>query len=264
MTEERSHTDTDGVSDPLVSRTYRESASERVPDALNQAVLRQAAQNVSSRYSRAVFWMRPMAWAATIGLCLAIVIDLSSLPQPDSPMLSVPAEGARLDASDAIAPKRSETAAPQDFEAEQPLEQRARKTIDAEGRVQLLNAPALGKTEAPESRPEIAPGPAPSSGLASDADLLQLQDSPLLEEAEELARSRENKDKESDARAFAISASPASAAAAKMPVPCGPERQATPESWLECIVELEVAGLDELASQQRELLQEAFPDFESP
>ena len=263
MTEERSHLDTDGVSDPLVSRTYRESAAERVPDALNQAVLRQAKQNASSRYSRSVIWMRPMAWAATIGLCLAIVIELANLPQPDPAMPVAPAVETRLDLIDAVAPKRSETAAPQSFEAEQPLEQRARKTIDAEGRVQLLNAPALGKTEAPESRPEIAPGPAPSSGLASDADLLQLQDSPLLEEAEELARSRENKDKESDARVLGYSMSP-TAAAAKTPVPCGPARRAAPESWLECIVELEDAGLDELASEQRELLQEAFPDFEFP
>jgi len=216
MTEERSHTDIDGVSDPLVSRTYRESASEHAPDALNQAVLRQAAQNVSSRYSRAVFWMRPMAWAATIGLCLAIVIDLSSLPQPDSSMLSVPAEGARLDASDAIAPQRIE---------EEALERRARKTIDAQGRVKLQNAPSLGKAEAPK----------PASI------------------------------KESDAGAFSFVASPAATAAAdSMPMPCGPELRAVPESWLECIVELENAGLEDLASQQRELLQEAFPDFELP
>jgi len=244
MTEERSHTDIDGVSDPLVSRTYRESASEHAPDALNQAVLRQAAQNVSSRYSRAVFWMRPMAWAATIGLCLAIVIDLSSLPQPDSSMLSVPAEGARLDASDAIAP------------------QRARKTIDAQGRVKLQNTPALGKAEAPRPASVSAEEPELTSGLAIDADMLQLQDSPILEEAEELARSRENKYKESDAGALGFAASPA--AAAKMPLPCGPELRAVPESWLECIVELENAGLDDLASQQREQLQEAFPDFELP
>ena len=214
MTEERSHTDIDGVSEPLVSRTYRESASERVPDALNQAVLRQAAQNVSSRYSRAVFWMRPMAWAATIGLCLAIVIDLSSLPQPDSSMLSVPAEGARLDASDAIAPQRIEAEA---------LERRARKTIDAQGRVKLQNAPSLGKAEAPK--------PASIS--------------------------------ESDAGAFSFVASPA-ATADSMPMPCGPELRAAPESWLECIVELENAGLEDLASQQREQLQETFPDFELP
>ena len=254
MTEERSHTDTDGVSDPLVSRTYRESAAERVPDALNQAVLRQAAQNVSSRYSRAVFWMRPMAWAATIGLCLAIVIDLSSLPQPDSSMLSVPAEGARLDASDAIAPQRIEAEA---------LERRARKTIDAQGRVKLQNAPSLGKTEAPKPATVSVQERGLASEVAIDADLLQLQDSPSLEEAEEIARSRENKHKESDAGAYSFVASPA-ATADSVSMPCGPELRAVPESWLECIVELENAGLDDLASQQREQLQEAFPDFELP
>jgi hypothetical protein len=197
--------------------------------------------------------MRPMAWAATIGLCLAIVIDLSNLPQPDSSMLSVPAEGARLDTSDAIAPLRTEA---------EPLEQRARKTIDAQGRVKLQNARSLGKAEAPRPASVSAEEPELTSGLAIDADMLQLQDSPIPEEAEELARSRENKYKESDAGALGFAASPA--AAAKMPLPCGPELRAVPESWLECIVELENAGLDDLASQQREQLQEEFPDFELP
>ena len=59
MTEERSHPDTDGVTDPLVSRTYRESAQERVPDALDRAVLQQARQNAGNRYSRSVIWLRP-------------------------------------------------------------------------------------------------------------------------------------------------------------------------------------------------------------
>jgi hypothetical protein len=77
-----------------------------------------------------------------------------------------------------------------------------------------------------------------------------------------LARSRENKDTESDAGALSFAASPT--AAAKMPMPCRPEIRVAPESWLECIMELEDTGLDELASQQRELLQEAFPDFEFP
>jgi hypothetical protein len=253
MTEERSNLDIDGVSDPLVSRTYRESATERAPNALNQAVLRQAAQNASNRYSRSVIWMRPMAWAATIGLCLAIVIELANLPQPDPAMRVAPAEEAQLDSIDTIAPQRTEA---------EPLEQRARKTIDDQGRVKLLNAPALGKSEAPKSQLEIAPEPALSQGLTSDTDLFQLQDSPLLEEAEELARSRENKDTESDAGALSFAASPT--AAAKMPMPCRPEIRVAPESWLECIVELEDTGLDELASQQRELLQEAFPDFEFP
>ena len=62
MTEERSKIDTDGVADPLVSQSYRESAAEITPPALDQAVLRQARREGGSRYSRSVLWLRPMAW----------------------------------------------------------------------------------------------------------------------------------------------------------------------------------------------------------
>ncbi len=269
MTKERSHPDTDGVTDPLVSRTYRESASERVPDALDRAVLQQAKQNASKPYSRSIIWLRPMAWAATIGLSLAIVIELANLPQPDPALLAPPREETRVDLNRALTPQSREAAAPQRFEHEA-TEPRARKSIDDQGRVNLLNAPTLGKTEAPNSTPEStleqvpesAPEPGRASGLASDADLFRLQDARVLEVAEELARSPEDKSKELDAGSAAYFASPATAARVSMP--CVAEIRETPETWLECIVKLEDAGLDELASEQREQLLEAFPDFEFP
>ena len=37
-----------------------------------------------------------------------------------------------------------------------------------------------------------------------------------------------------------------------------------PESWLECILELEEAGDDDAAERQREALVEVFPDFKMP
>ena len=265
MTNERSHPDTDGVTDPLVSRTYRESASERVPDALDRAVLQQAKQNASKPYSRSIIWLRPMAWAATIGLSLAIVIELANLPQPDSALLAPPGEESRLDLNRALTPQSSEAAAPQRFEHEAP-EPRARKSIDDQGRVNLLNAPTLGKTEAPNSTPESmleqVPEPARASGLKSAADIFRLQDARVLEVAEELARSPEDKSNELDAGSAAYFASPATAANVSMP--CVAEIRETPETWLECIVKLEDAGLDELAREQHEQLQEAFPEFELP
>ncbi len=254
MTEERSHPDTDGVSDPLVSRTYRESAQERVPDALDRAVLQQARQNAGNRYSRSVIWLRPMAWAATIGLSLAIVIELANLPQPTSEMLALP---------DAVAPQRLESKAQQSIDSKaqqnldvEVLELRARKTVDDQGRVSLQNAPTLGKTEAPESALE------PEPGLASDADTFRLQDAPVLEEAEAIARSREDNSKKLDAGSVANFSRPA--ATARVPMPCEAEIRLTPETWLECIMELEDAGLDDMASRQREQLQESFPDFDLP
>ena len=180
MTEERSNIDTDGVADPLVSQSYRESAAEITPPALDQAVLRQARREGGSRYSRSVLWLRPMAWATTIGLCLAIVVELSDLPQPDPAVMSIPASS-----NDATGPRSEldelvENEAPEEirsdkgnaddgakadddarFEPEK-LEQRARKTIDEEGRVNLQSVPQLKKT-APEQAYNL-----PAAAVAPD------------------------------------------------------------------------------------------------
>ena len=45
---------------------------------------------------------------------------------------------------------------------------------------------------------------------------------------------------------------------------CPAEVLTDPEHWFECIEALEEAGRDADAEEQRELLKEAFPDFEFP
>lgn len=219
MTEERSHSD--GVRDTLVSRTYREAAVERVPDDLNQAVLRRARQHSRNRYSRSVIWLRPMAWAATIGLCLAIVVEINNVPQPTPEQMALPAatadtisDGKKLD-EEAVQAIRTEGGAassdmneavvPQRIETEA-LQQRARKTVDDQGRVSLQDVPQHSKSEAREL--EFVP--------------------------------------------------------AEIPATCNAQARATPETWLACIEALEEEGLDEVAGEQREQLQAAYPDFDMP
>ncbi len=258
MTEERSQADTDGVTDTLVSRTYRESASERVPEALDRAVLKQARHHSSQRYSRSVIWLRPMAWAATIGLSLAIVLEFSDVPRPESVEIEAPAMS--------IEPA---TPVDKDVIVEERLEQRARKTVDEAGRVNLRNVPQLSKTRTPEqaSIPTDTMGlveprtidDAPARSLA-DKKIVRVQEVPILEEAEAQARQQADYSKEAVVNSFAYSASPA----AVIPMPCEAVDRETPESWLKCIEELDEAGLDEIARLQREQLQLAFPDFEMP
>jgi len=286
MTEERSHKDTDGVADPLVSRTYRESAAESTPTALDQAVLREAGQAGGSRYSRSIMWLRPMAWATTIGLCLAIVVELSDLPQLESDMMpaSAPSEdvtGIRGELEALEEPEKADEEAR--FEPEL-LEQRARKTIDEDGRVNLQAVPQLSKTAAEQAinapAAAVAPARAAEADIATkrqindngevadtggfaDTDSFERNDSPIIEEADELARMHEGKKKESDDKASLVS-SVGLAASASVATACDEEAQSTPETWFECIEALEDDGLDELARQQREQLQETFPDFPLP
>ena len=260
MTEERSHSDS--VRDTLVSRTYREAAVERAPDDLNQAVLRRARQHSSNRYSRSVIWLRPMAWAATIGLCLAIVVEINNVPQPTPEQMALPAapadtisDGKKLD-EEAVQAIRTEGGAassdmneaivPQRIETEA-LQQRARKTVDDQGRVSLQDVPQPSKSEAREL--EFVPAEI-REGMESKDNGPVL--APMLKEA----------DGAINLRSIAVTASPA--AATEIPVTCKAQARATPETWLACIEALEEEGLDEVAGEQREQLQAAYPDFDMP
>ena len=79
MTEERNTPESlaDGDTDALVTRTYREAANQSAPEHLNRAILKQAATATRPRYSRLITWTRPMAWAATVVLSVALVLEVT-------------------------------------------------------------------------------------------------------------------------------------------------------------------------------------------
>lgn len=84
MTNERQHPDFTAETDETVSATYRELSREGAPNHLNEKVLQQAAERaLRPRYARSVMWTRPLAWAATVGLCLAIVLEVTRVPTPE-------------------------------------------------------------------------------------------------------------------------------------------------------------------------------------
>ena len=80
--------------DDLVTETYRELGVEKAPEHLNQRILRMASGDggqSSARNFLFAAWMKPVAWAATIGLSLAIVLELSRVPMTPGPADYVPA-----------------------------------------------------------------------------------------------------------------------------------------------------------------------------
>ena len=84
MTNERQHPDSAAETDETVSATYRELSREGAPNYLNERVLQQAARKaLRPRYARSIVWTRPLAWAATVGLCLAIVLEVTRVPTPE-------------------------------------------------------------------------------------------------------------------------------------------------------------------------------------
>ncbi|MBT8080636.1 MAG: hypothetical protein KJO31_18795 [Gammaproteobacteria bacterium] len=69
--------------DPAVSGAYRRLATERAPDHLDRAVLREAALAATSKRALRFGWLRPFAFVATVGLSLAFVLQITDSPQPN-------------------------------------------------------------------------------------------------------------------------------------------------------------------------------------
>lgn len=296
------------VRDPVVAERYRDIAVETTPESLDQAVLREASQQAGSRYSRSVFWLRPLAWAASIGLCLAIVIELNNIPRPEPSMMPVPAsvpaparsasleeEAADGESNLPAATEDAEAAVEQDADVDETgvlaehMEQRARKSVDADGRVSLDDLAQLEKAKSEEAYETL------------QRDDFAAVEAPALDELETLSRMREGSNtsdipvggaamdttagvampaalpedvdmadlaglasetKQASARSFAPGTAPALELA--IDLACTAADRETPESWLTCIQGLETDGMTEIAASEREQLKEAFPEFELP
>ena len=68
------------LADVEVSRVYRQLADERPPEHLSRSVLDEAIKAVRPRYARSRAWTRPLAWAATVALSVAIVLEFGREP----------------------------------------------------------------------------------------------------------------------------------------------------------------------------------------
>lgn len=149
----------------------------------------------------------------------------------------------------------------------------------------LLSAALLLEVSQPPSGLEQAL-PAPEEADAArarreSATLLQEgRQNKLVDEAAEMARTQQSLDDEPmpqageqpAAAAFKAdrmlpSSAPALGSAERLEKTapaCEESQRADPESWLACIEELEQAGRDEAAREERRLFDEAYPDFEAP
>ena len=193
MTEERKTPDPGVADDPRVSDVYREMATERTPEHLDQAVLREAASAARPRYWRLRLWTRPAAWAAIVLLSATLLLQVSQVQPPQD---TVPAV---LELEDRAA--RRELAEPE--------------------------------ASAERQRNDLG------SAAKATGTTVPRQEQPAAELFEAVA--------EQDAEPS-----------------CDERARETPRSWLDCIAELEEAGLAAAADRERELLAETFPDFETP
>ena len=229
MTEERDKLQTS--TDALVSETYQAIADERAPEHLNRAILRDASNAARPRYLRSISWTRPLAWAATVTLCIALVLEVSDLPAPgpealdgDGLKLELPQSGrdtAGIAADDAPSSRLEESIpASASFTAPQSVEMKAaakQTAVEPELENRLLDA---GRNEPARTR-EATAAFAPSERVTLRS-------------------------------AIGLSS---------VGLGCDETARATAETWYACIEELEASGFTDEAAQQGEALLQAFPDF---
>lgn len=274
MTEERNTTEPGAEADALLRQTYRELARERVPDHLDRAVLKTAAKAARPRYARLRSWTRPMAWAATVMLSVALLLQMNEVPGPESASFGdtarkveaqVPEPDARSDAplESAEAEVLEEAAATAPVRSLQAAGEAPRGTEPARPAAkQVIQAPLQQKKQRSELRQDSTDAQEPAAP-AANADTFMLQDADMLRRADEIARTRSGENKESTLPNSRDHAGTPSATAVGLAAPvCDETATKTPESWLECIAALEEAGLLDEAQEQRQLLLETFPDFQ--
>lgn len=260
---ENLHSDTD----ELVSETYRAIADERTPDYLNKAVLRDAAKAARPRYLRSVSWTRPLAWAATITLSVALVLEVSNLPAPGPEAFDgsskLELQQSEPDAAagavdDAREPVLEESVPPG---ASVALPQSA--TLNATAK-QMTTQRELEKPVLDEGRFEAARSRENTSDTVNAAES-ESRDAHMMDRTDGIARMQDSEKKEQvPAASFAPSAPVTAQKAAGListAVTCDEIARSSAESWHQCVLQLESAGFADEADRQRKALQEAFPDF---
>ncbi len=242
---------TEDANNGELTRTYRDLATESTSPELDDRVLRMAARETRSRYGIARTWVRPVAWAATIGLSLAIVLEVTQTippasepePSPASEAIveQIPADegSARLEQGTAL---REDKAKPPGAAASA---MEGFPTNPGGGAAEELGARRPVPKEAKENR----------SVELGDADAFAAKDIRILEEAEMQARQRAG-----EPGIATLAAVPSEVGADH----CDETARETAESWYECIVALREAGDAEFAASELDALRKAYPDFEVP
>ena len=181
--------------DELVTETYRELGVEKAPEHLNQSILRMASGgSKQTGAGKLLFaaWMKPLAWAATIGLSLAIVLELSQVPTAAVRSDTVPAvesirEEAKLQDASVLE------------KAESPARMQSRSNLQAISEDELgrsvasdadVAVPAAEKPASPQStaRKRAADAPTENKSMASFAVLAEQKESDIAESCEAAVR----------------------------------------------------------------------------
>lgn len=244
--------------DPVVSAQLKAIADEVAPDELDQVVLREARRALRADNRRGSFaaWFRPLAFAATIGLSLAIILEFSETgilaPASDPGSVTPPAARARGQANlDEL--KRQEKSPGMPAPTDSPLGERGDTRGDEDAD---FVSPAAARSS--KLKRELLPETDAAAGEVFDAAASSAMQG--LQEAEADRLSTLSLDPARETRDVA----PQAAAPAALPTACDERQTSAPESWWACIESLRRAGQSTAADRETDALKTAFPDFELP
>lgn len=242
--------------DPQVSGHYKSLADEKTPADLDRAVLREARRALRADNRKGSFgaWFRPVAVMATVGLSLAIILDLSdtSILNPAADMSldtapPTPVQAPAATPADVAGKNLSQTAISEFKRQEKSLPEQS-LAVDAPAKTQPQGEPFEDHAEVSE----VFTAEAQSAGQriqklnAAANARLQPQAAPAAQFAAPQS-----------ATAFE------SLSQVAQPV-CSDEQKSDVELWWKCIDQLRQSGMIEAADLELEYLREDFPDFEPP
>jgi len=237
--------------DPRVSDAYRDIASEETPAELDRKILAMAAAEARAAKGFRRTWFRPLAWAATIALSFAFVMEMSQVDEVA--MLRTDADLVLEEEVLVESPRPVDALEKQkdDTRVRQQLNKRSSDAPASAKASMAPNQPLPSTTDEALNQPALESPSAASPSVASD---FELDDMSMLREAEEQARARSE-----PARAFA-----AVAEKKEQSEGCDEDARASADSWFECIKVLRDAGQLEPAQQELAALLDDFPDFREP
>lgn len=214
-------------SDHVVSAAYRAVAIERTPSELDAKVLDEARAGTADTPLRrfTALWFRPVAFVATLGLSLALILELTDTVKEQS-VTAIEAGSSRPEA--------------RQFES-------VPTTV-----APRTDTPA-GKDRAVEP-PDPAAESAKSGRVSADfADMIDAG-SKQMREAESVSKAA--------FQGLVQSAETSPAASSQETRPCRDTDDAEPSLWWECISALREAGRRDEADFELALFRAAYPDYE--
>jgi hypothetical protein len=241
--------------DPRVSEAYQGLAKEVTPPELDRNILAMAASKSRSRSGVARAWVRPVAWAATIGLSLAIVLEISQFGYETTPEFDA-------DSIEALEEVLILDEAPAREKDKNRLQREPVKRSDEPSPLQL-SVPAARQASSPPAAAKAASARDVELDSVSVSDDFVTDDMSMLREAEEQARSRSGSEPAAAAAVEVFSFDTATTLEKKEQVRyCDRDMRSSAETWYTCIEDLLAQGLADAADSELVLLLTEFPDFE--